>query len=96
MAAYKLDALLEYLEREWSVKTRNRFLEQFIEAAKQLSRFPESCEESCVRPGIYKAVVNKHTALYYRVVDDQKTVEIITVLDSRQNPEDTIQEIRNL
>lgn len=96
LAAYKLDAILEFLEEEWSVKTRNQFLEHFIETTRQISRFPSSCEESCVKPGIYKAVVNKHTALYYRIANDQETVEIITVLDNRQNPEDTIRVIRNL
>lgn len=46
---------------------------------------PRMYRQSRVKKGIYECVVNKYTIAYYRIQAD--VVQIITIQDSRQNPE---------
>ena len=40
-AAQKLDALLDYLESEWSLKVKDSFIEELDRIFSQLKTFPE-------------------------------------------------------
>ena len=54
---------------------------------KQISIQPQSCPESSEFKGLYKCVVTKQTTFYYRISTELKEVEVITIFDTRQNPE---------
>ena len=58
-----------------------------------ISNFPESCPESKDFKGIFKCVVSKQTTFYYRIVFENDEIEIITVFDSRQNPNNLSEEM---
>lgn len=90
-AAHKLDALLVYLENEWSSKVKKDFIVKLDRSIALVSRLPESCPESKQMPGLYKCVVTKQTTLYYRIKN--QTIQIITLFDSRQNPSKLKKEI---
>ena len=57
------------------------------EKMKQISIQPQSCPESSEFKGLYKCVVTKQTTFYYRISTELKEVEVITIFDTRQNPE---------
>ena len=37
--------------------------------------------------GLFKCIVTKQTTFYYRVLSDKNEIEIITLFDTRQDPE---------
>ncbi|MGB0888005.1 MAG: type II toxin-antitoxin system RelE/ParE family toxin [Vicingaceae bacterium] len=85
IAEKKIEFLMDYLEDEWSAKIKNEFLEKLKLATSQISKFPKSCPESKKIKGIYKFTLSKQTSFYYRIVLDE--IEIITLIDNRQNPD---------
>lgn len=87
MAESKLLKLSEYLVEEWNLKTRDEFLKKFDNKIKQISLQPESCPKSTAIHGLYKCVVTKQNTFFYRLNLEEKEIEIITVFDTRMNPE---------
>lgn len=76
--------LLSFLESEWSVEVKNAFLEKLLNSYSKISSYPKSCVESKLRPNLYKCVVSEQTSFFYRIKEGE--IEIITILDNRQNP----------
>lgn len=87
LAESKLLQLSEYLLEEWNLKTRDKFISKLTDKIKQISSQPDSCPKSAKYQGLYKCVVTKQTTLYYRVLKQSNEVEIITIFDTRQNPD---------
>ena len=48
-------------------------------------QFPEICPQSKIFEGLFKCVVTKQTTFYYRVNYDVKEIEVVTVIDTRQD-----------
>jgi len=48
---------------------------------------PDSCPKSSEFDNLYKCVVTKQTTFYYRILEEKNEIEIITVFDTRQNPD---------
>ena len=86
LAESKLLKLTDHLLENWNLKTRDRFIEKLSEKMKQISIQPQSCPESSEFKGLYKCVVTKQTTFYYRISTELKEVEVITIFDTRQNP----------
>lgn len=91
LAKLKLNLLLQYLEEEWDVQSRKKFLSKLKSSVNSISLFPESNPKSEKYNGLYKKVVTNQTSLYYRILDDE--IQIITVIDNRQDPENIFKEI---
>ena len=87
LAEFKLLRLSEYLIEKWNLKTRDRFIKKLTEKINQISSQPDSCPKSKEFDGLYKCVVTKQTTLYYRILPQSDEIEIITLFDTRQNPE---------
>ena len=87
LAESKLLDLKEYLLEKWNVKVKNDFFQKFKEKVDMISNQPESCPQSKEFKGLFKCVVSKQNTFYYRVSYDRNEIEIITVFDTRQNPE---------
>ena len=87
LAESKLLKLSEYLLENWNIKTRDKFISKLTEKIKQISFQPDSCSKSSEFENLYKCVVTKHTTFYYRILADRKEIEIITIFDTRQNPD---------
>ena len=73
--------------KKWNLKTRDRFIQKLTEKINQISSQPDSCPKSKEFDGLYKCVVTKQTTLYYRILHQSDEIEIITLFDTRQNPE---------
>ena len=87
LAESKLLILSNFLLENWNLKVRNDFIEKLTSKVDQISEQPESCPQSTEFKGLYKCVVTKQTTLYYRINSDKKEIEIITIFDTRQNPD---------
>ena len=86
-AEAKLHKLSEYLIENWNLKTRDKFISKLNERIEQISSQPESCPKSSEFKNLYKCVVTKQITLFYRVNFEKKEIEIITIFDTRQDPE---------
>lgn len=86
LAESKLLKLSEYLLEEWSLKTRDKFILKLNDKIKQISNQPDSCPKSSEYKNLYKCVVTKQTTFFYRIIAEQKEIEIITIFDTRQHP----------
>ncbi|MFD1615849.1 type II toxin-antitoxin system RelE/ParE family toxin [Gelatiniphilus marinus] len=86
LAESKLLKLSEYLLEEWNLKTRDKFISKLNDKIKQISKQPDSCPKSSEFKNLYKCVVTKQTTFFYRIIVERKEIEIITIFDTRQNP----------
>ncbi|MCX2681987.1 type II toxin-antitoxin system RelE/ParE family toxin [Galbibacter sp. EGI 63066] len=87
LAESKLLRLSEYLLEKWNLKTRDKFIAKLTDKIKQISSQPDSCPKSNEYEGLYKCVVTKQTTFYYRILKQSNEIEIITIFDTRQNPD---------
>jgi len=92
LAERKLMLLLDYLTENWSLGVKNEFLSELKRSIKQIELHPRSCQESIEMPNLYRCVVTKQTSFYYRI--NAEDIEIVTVIDNRQNPNNLIEEIK--
>lgn len=82
--------LLDYLLKKWGTNATENFLKKFEKKLALISKHPESCPKSNVLEGLYKCVVTKQCALYYRVNKKSQEIEIITIFDTRRNPDQLV------
>lgn len=87
LAEYKLKKLTEYLLENWSYKVKQDFLTKLTAKIDQISLRPESCPKSAEYEDIYKCVITEQTTFYYRVNFKKEEIEIITMFDTRQDPQ---------
>jgi len=83
IAEYRLDIILDYLEKKWSLKSKKEFTKKLDKSISIIKSFPESFPESSKSKGLRKCVITKQTSLYYRF--DKEKVYVITIFDSRQD-----------
>ncbi|GGW74783.1 plasmid stabilization system protein ParE [Winogradskyella epiphytica] len=94
LAESKLLKISDYLLENWDLKTRDKFIEKLSEKIKQISIQPQSCPKSSEVKGLYKCVVTKQTTLYYRISIELREIEVITIFDTRQSPENLKKDIK--
>lgn len=92
LAEYKLIRLTEYIEEEWGVTSKNKFLDKLKQKFNQISIQPESSPLTEAFDSVYWSVVTRQCSLYYRIEDNE--IEIITITDNRQDPDEIIKEIK--
>ncbi len=61
-----LDQIVFYLDKEWSVQVRERFLMILSRKVKQLAEKPFLYQASGKRKSVRKCVVTKQIILYYK------------------------------
>lgn len=93
IAERKTELLLEFIENEWSKNVKEKFLEKFKKSVKTVSNQPKSFPVSKSMKGLFKCVVSKQTSFYYRIINNE--IEIITLIDNRQNPKEIFKELKS-
>ena len=81
------------MEIKWGVQSRKKFLVKLTKAINKISKNPNSSPILENFPKVRVSLVSKQTSFYYRIKKDE--IEIITVIDNRQNPDDTLEEVKN-
>ncbi len=94
LAESKLLKLSEYLLKDWNLKTRDKFISKLNDKIKQISNQPDSCPKSSEFKNLYQCVVTKQTTFYYRIINEQTEIEIITIFDTRQHPDKLKRDIK--
>lgn len=82
-ASKNLDKIVNYLEKEWSVKSADDFLKEINRIVNQIRAYPYSCEESSSK-GIRRAYPHPKTALIYKVKSQLQRIEIINIIGTSQ------------
>lgn len=95
LAEYKLTKLLAYLEEEWGNPAKEKFLKKLEHKFVQISNHPESNSKTEEFDEILWCVVSPQSSFYYRILEKDKEIEVITITDNRQNPDSIIKEIRS-
>lgn len=94
LAEHRIEGILAFLRAEWGEPARDRFIAKLRSSLELIGRYPGGAPSSSAMPGVRRLVVTKQTAIYYRVAQD--AVEVITVIDTRQDPEAIKRELREL
>ena len=87
LAASKLLKINNYLLESWNKNVRDSFVDKLNSKINQISLHPESCPKSVHFFNLYKCVVTKQITFYYQINNKLEEIEIITIFDTRQNPE---------
>lgn len=77
--------IIQYLKKEWSDKSADRFIDLLREKISKIKEYPYSYNTLAGREDIRRCVIKKQTTLYYKV--GKNKIEVITLYDSRQNPD---------
>ena len=91
-AMKKLDNLLVYLEKEWSIKVKNDFIVKLDKSLKQIQKLPDSFPESEKVKGLRKCVVTKQTTIFYKYTET--SIDIVAIFDNRQSPKSLEKEMK--
>lgn len=94
LAEEKLIKLTEYLSEYWSIKVKNDFLDILKSKLNKISKYPESFPKSSFQKNLFKCTVTKHNALYYRFSANIEDIEIITIFDTRQHPDNLEKDLK--
>ena len=89
-AESKLENLFEYLVKEWSKKVKKDFVEKLDSSIEIIKNQPKIFE-SKKGNGLRRYVITKQTTLCYRY--NSKRINIVTLFDTRQNPNKLDKEI---
>ncbi len=84
-AEKRLEKLFEYLIENWSLKVKIDFVKKLDNKIDLLKSHPNGFPKSIKEKGLRKCVITKQTTLFYKF--DSERIYIITVFDTRQNPE---------
>ncbi|WP_290696654.1 type II toxin-antitoxin system RelE/ParE family toxin [Lacinutrix sp.] len=90
-AEKKLEKLFEFLLEKWSQKVKSDFIKKLDKNINLIKNNPEGFPESENKVGLHKCVITKQTTLFYRYTFEKIT--IVTVFDTRQNPNKLKKEI---
>lgn len=83
-ADQNVDAVLDYLENNWSEKEVSNFIIKLQECISLISKQPKLFPKSELIEGARRSVLTKQITVYYRLYSQQ--IEIIYVFDTRQDP----------
>ena len=84
-AEKQLNALVAYLEIEWSERVADSFLVVFNDKLELLRLNPKLGRPLERDPSIRKVTLTKHNLLYYTF--DLSQVYLLTIFDTRQDPD---------
>jgi len=82
-AKTQLQAIVAYLETEWLVRVRNRFLQQLRQSVKTMEQYPMAYPASEKFFEARRCVVSSQVSLFYRIESDP--IIILTLMDNRQD-----------
>jgi len=84
-AGEKAEQIIDYLEKRWSEKVRDNFLEKLERSMEIIEQMPYSFPASQNFPGLRKCVISPQTIAIYRINEHVKEIEIIALIDTRED-----------
>jgi plasmid stabilization system protein ParE len=89
-ALFELESTYQYLENNFTEDVLVNLSNQIEEIIELISKNPVSFPFCIEFKEIRKVVILKYNTLYYRIVFESFTVEILSFFSNRQNPEKRI------
>ncbi len=80
----KLNAIVYYLENNWSKEVAEAFLKTFYRRIDNLAFNPKAGIQTLNNPNIRKFVITKHNTLYYEIFENR--IKLLTIFFNAQNP----------
>ena len=80
----KLQNLIDYLETEFPLKTKEKFILNFDKIIYLIQNSPETFPKSTINSSLRRCVLSKQTTIYYKF--NSKQIRILSIFDTRQNP----------
>jgi plasmid stabilization system protein ParE len=80
----RIDAIVFYLEKNWSKTVAKNFLLRFYEKIDTIASNPALGRKSSRYSSIRKILITKHNMLYFEVFNNR--IELLQIFDTRQNP----------
>lgn len=81
-----LDAVLEYLEKEWTIREILQLEERINKIISQIIIYPTLFPKSKKNKQLHKALVDKNNYFVYRINKKSKSIEIINFRGTKQKP----------
>ena len=81
------DDILDYLEKSWPLRIKNKFATDVRSVIKGIERFPRMYPQFGDDKNLRKAVINPHVSLFYEIISDDE-VELVCFWNNRRNPDD--------
>lgn len=81
-----LEKVIDYLEKDWTIKEILNLEEKIIQIIGQINQNPDLFPKSEKYKNLHKALVDNNNYLVYRVNNKTKTIEIINFRGTKQKP----------
>jgi plasmid stabilization system protein ParE len=78
--------VIEYLEYKWTEKEIHAFISRTDDIIIKISKNPYLFQQHKNNTLIRQAVHHENVSLIYQISEDQKTINLLTFWDNRQNP----------
>jgi len=78
-----IEEIANYLGDSWSETVKLDFLMRLTDQLKLISEMPYIFKSSQTKNGLRECVLNKHTIIYYQVVNDEM-IQVITIRNTRR------------
>lgn len=78
------DAIINYLELNWTDKEIVNFIKETERIFALLSKHPETFQRSIKHKTLYHGLLNRLTLFTYRIKINKKEIQILTVRSTRQ------------
>lgn len=92
-AGHQYEQITACILHKYGQLSREKFTSKLEKKFIQLIQFPESSQELEGFPGYYRSVLTKQTTLFYTVDYYTQELKIISVFDTRQDPDNLNTEI---
>lgn len=84
-AIANLEQIINYLSEKWTEREVNNFKLRLVEQIEIIAKFPFGFPVSAQISRLRKAVLTKHTSIFYEV--REQNIYLAYIFDTRQNPE---------
>jgi len=86
-ASKNLESIIAHLLEHWTEKEIRRFVQNLDKRITLISQRPEIFRIASEKNNIRRSILSKHNSIYYKVNKPKATIEILTIWDNRQNPQ---------
>ena len=85
-AKISFDKIVDYLQKAWTDREVEKFVNRTDEWLSTLKRYPEMCRPSTKRKNVRIGILDKHTQIIYHYKPKKKEIELLLFWSMKQNP----------
>lgn len=85
-AEFTFNNNIEYLSQKWTSKEIIRFLDRVEKVISLLEQNPFLYPKYNQGGNIYKCIVNEHIAIFFKILEEDSSIHLLTFWNSNQDP----------